>query len=406
MKLRLSDNKAGILAMFPFTKVLSFFKPRPTMAAPSLHFLDPDVIIKPAHFLYLFTSWAPKAPPNFLDDYRVVTFMLNNMPKPPEHEFIILETLDKECTSRLFILERTIHNEQRPTITADRPDTKLYQKAKKLATTALSTLTQGADPLSLMEEGPAHSSSSSVASLSIIDTLSLSATQSADMVSDSLHKSYNVPAIDQFLGENFVHRPQFAGQNVRYFKPNGLTLFEFVLLAQVVHEAYPTYSLLGEQCYFYAGLVYDATEKYFGVCPSEKADKSGDVVYHIDSHLSNKYGRWNGIKVNRTDPEMVLDVIEKYKKAHTQHIAEVILVFVQISITDCILHRWRRTLPVSQIWRRSAECKPSCRARYILSQWCSNYLLMPAAAWALFLDSSSLTTIFCELSPCWQIALF
>ena len=105
-----------------------------------------------------------------------------------------------------------------------------------------------------------------------------------------------------FLEENFIHSPRLCGQNVQYFKPNHLSLFELALLANVVHDLYPTYSLLGRQCYFYANLVYTAAKIHFGVCPcpSKNIDETQDMVYIIDSHwhLSNKFGRWKGLRKN------------------------------------------------------------------------------------------------------------
>jgi len=86
------------------------------------------------------------------------------------------------------------------------------------------------------------------------------------------------------------------GCNVQYFKPKKLTLLEFAVLAHVVHGAFPEYLHLSSQCYFYAGLVYAAAEKFAGVLALENADKSG-VVFNHGSHLSGLYGRWGGFKV-------------------------------------------------------------------------------------------------------------
>ena len=165
--------------------------------------------------------------------------------------------------------------------------------------------------------------------------MTLSATQSAEFVSDSLDKADNCPATDRFLGQNFVYDKRYASQNVQYFLPNHLTLFELAILAHVVHMEYPTYSLLGEDCYFYATLVYQVAKTYFGACPLVNADKTQDnLIYHIDSHLPARYGCWNGLMVKRVNTKFVSHVVAKYKKAHTEFIAQVILCsFKLLSLT-------------------------------------------------------------------------
>ena len=57
----------------------------------------------------------------------------------------------------------------------------------------------------------------------------LSLIQTSDLMSNSLEKSDNTLAVDRFLGQNYVHSPQYHGQIVGYFKPAQLTLFHLVL---------------------------------------------------------------------------------------------------------------------------------------------------------------------------------
>jgi len=101
---------------------------------------------------------------------------------------------------------------------------------------------------------------------------------------------------------------------MQYFLPNHLTLFELAILAHVVHKEFPTYLLLGEDCYFYAALVYQAAKIYFGARPVANPDKTqDDLIYHINKHLPIRYGRWNGLMVKRVNPRAVSNVVAKYK---------------------------------------------------------------------------------------------
>ena len=269
------------IMMFSLTRLLlSFFKPRPRMnhnsLEPASRLFNPIGMTATDIFLYNFSSWASLTMGPFnldsdfediLSQFEVQTIMHNKIPKSPEHEFLIIETLDRWGKTRLFILERTV-------IAVNRPGRDIFE------------------PMSDSDE---------------VD---------------------NSPALDRILGEKFVYSAKWRGQNVQYFKPNRLTLFELVLLAYVVDMLYPEYSQLGN--HFYASLVYAAVEKHFGVHPSKNADDSEtqEMVYIINSHLSNKFGRWKGDKslmVHRIEPQVVSDVINKYKEVYPQEITKVFL---------------------------------------------------------------------------------
>ena len=105
---------------------------------------------------------------------------------------------------------------------------------------------------------------------------------------------------------------------MRYIKPNRLSLYELALLANAVHDIHLTYELLQNQCYYFADIVFNAVEQHFGVC-AEDANKIQDGLVYVDgSCLSNKYGRWRGIMINKTRPEDVSLAIKAYKEARTE----------------------------------------------------------------------------------------
>ncbi len=60
---------------------------------------DPTNIFKTDIFLYLYTSRASRVsidPDLVLDRFEVVFIWLNKVHKPPQHEFLIIETRDRQ----------------------------------------------------------------------------------------------------------------------------------------------------------------------------------------------------------------------------------------------------------------------------------------------------------------------
>lgn len=305
--------------------------------------LDPICSQSVETFLYIITSWAGQTSEHekILDRFRVVCIMHNKNPTPPEHEYLIIETVDQEENDkvRFFILERTISNQQSAVCHAeddrDKKKKDTFEQFKRLATTAVSTLGSSEAHMASMEEGSASSERS------LKDEMSLAIIQSTDLVSDSINKTVKVPAVDRILGGSNIGSMKYHGQNVQYFKPKRLSLFELVLLAKVVHEKYPVYSLLYSQCFFYARLVYAAAESYAQVLTSENADKTQkDLVYIRGSHLSDKYGRWKGVKVFRMDPlaDEVQNVVCSFKENLRAEIYKVCNKHLNITSSN-ILHR-------------------------------------------------------------------
>lgn len=238
------------------------------------------------------------------------------MPNPPENEFLAIETVDQSNTTYRFILQRTV---LRPGVTPW-PDsspgppyrTSTVEKIKEfIASLAASIAVPYERHLPSTEEG---SSSSSSSPPTTFDSLS---------IGDSLDKSDDLPVADRFLGENYVHSAQCHGQIVRYFKPDHLTLFELVLLANVVHEMHPTSSILGER--FYVRLVYAALENYSCISASTSADASTDLVCNIDSI---EYDHRKGPMDNKIEEESVCKVITAHKNAYREHLAKVFFIYL------------------------------------------------------------------------------
>ena len=285
--------------MFPFIQAfISLFMPRPTMDDPASLLLDPAGILSTRIFHCLYKSWAVlnPNPDEVLTGLEVICIMHNKHHDYPEHDFLVVETKDRQRKTRLFILERNVSNQQDEAFIEP---AKRDEKIKEVATKAIS----GSDGsrLASIEEGSQSSISTT-----------LSSPQSADLVSDSLDKPPTTPADDRFLGESYASKPKWQGKNIRYIKPTRLSLYELALLANAVHKLHPTY-----ECY-YVDLVYNAVEQYFGVCAKDANENQGRLVYVDGSCLSNKYGRWRGAMINRTKPEDVSLAIKAYKEARTE----------------------------------------------------------------------------------------
>lgn len=255
-----------------------FHKPRDTMSDfNSWGAIVDRYLLQPvSHVLHYFTHAAKDSldPQTLVLDRLIIVWMwLNKDPDPPEHEFIVIETEDsQDKTRRLFIYDRTALSPQ-ATNRAHPNTTKDSDNSKRPATSNYGQLennerqgrfpflhSRSGSPLALMEEGLSTSTSTPTyppVSLPspkhpLIDTLSLGVTKSSQLVSDSLDKGdRKIDASDRILGESYIHRRRYGkGRNARQIKPNNLTMFDFVLLAKVVHDFAPMYTRLDKNCYW------------------------------------------------------------------------------------------------------------------------------------------------------------
>jgi hypothetical protein len=113
-------------------------------------------------------------------------------------------------------------------------------------------------------------------------------------VLDSLDKDgeRRFDALDRVLGEGSLIRPQYGiGQNTVKMKPDSLTFFELIFLAQTVHEFAPQYMTLEKNCYRFCTMVFNACKVLYSHY-SEDDDKP-------HWHYSEIFGRWKGLKINQ-----------------------------------------------------------------------------------------------------------
>jgi hypothetical protein len=239
------------------------------------------------------------------------------MTSPPEHEYLVIEIMDKKETKRLFILERTVGAPDLLDNVAGAPVHGLLHKIRLFMDSAITTLKS--DSSTSMEEG------SSV--LGTLDKMTLISVQSADLISECTNnENMHSPALDRILGEGYVFSKPWFGQNLRHFKPGKpFSLFKLLVLANSVHQLHLDYILFHGQCYFYAALLYS------------------DIQYNYGSRLSNendelleKFGRWNDFKVCNIDHDKdVVPLVKAFKEVYNREIVEVEKVssFFQIEVS-------------------------------------------------------------------------
>ena len=314
--------------MFFLTHLLSFFK-SPTMESLDLDpfdiLFDPNIVLKSKLFLLLFTNWASMSPEpeQRISRFKVLKITHNKLSRPPEHEFLVIEILDNHMgQTKLFILD---HTGSRQGLTTPDPSIDpapsadpsadsstdpvqsniIVERLKKFVSAIAALFSARSESLlTSMEDSEGSSSQLSLGAsmsdpLSIADKLSLYLTETADLVSDSLNISEELPAYDRFLGENFVRLPKWEGHIIQSLKPVNLSLFDLVILAHVTHETFPTYSYLKEQCYFFAALI-------FGTVWVQWGDES--------CMSSNQSGRYKGMKVKCVELLDISNVLSSYEK--------------------------------------------------------------------------------------------
>jgi hypothetical protein len=278
--------------------LFSLFKrpvPMSTIPEEASHIFNPTANLDPSLLVHLLLSWAKAdpQPTSILCDLRVISIMHSKMPQSPEHEYLVVNTEDRDKTSRTYILERTV-DPSLGTVPGEARVTGV--KAVKQLCASVTTSSSGSSDLASVEEGLAH-----------IDRVTMSTVQAANIVSDSildsLDKMNTYQAVDRFLGQGYVYARGWHGQNLRLLKPSRpLSLFQLAIIAKVVHNQFGTYDVLKESCYFHAGVIYSVVRRHFGSASPEQEDP--------------KSGRFLGFKVQAVNPEDVERVLGAFKEEY------------------------------------------------------------------------------------------
>jgi hypothetical protein len=132
---------------------------------------------------------------------------------------------------------------------------------------------------------------------------------------------------DHFIVGQHPKTSYGSGQVIRQFKPRNLAFFDLIVLASVVHDHKPRYSLLKNQCYWYSNLVYLVVEERYS-SKRETADYSIVDEFESsrispDSYLPDSAGQWNGFKVSDIPEDDVKVIEQKFEEERGSVISKV-----------------------------------------------------------------------------------
>ena len=125
------------------------------------------------------------------------------------------------------------------------------------------------------------------------------------------------------MGENFLSTMGLGmGHNAWSHKPEKLNLLELIVLVCVVHNERPLYSILGDQCYWFANLTLSALQLLFPSADpvsnnnSALKKKKTGVVFMPFSYLpgGKVAGRFRVVKVSAVEDFVLATVCDMFQK--------------------------------------------------------------------------------------------
>ena len=130
------------------------------------------------------------------------------------------------------------------------------------------------------------------------------------------------------------------GRCIRQFEPSSLSLFDLVLLSQVVHDYAPIYGLFDNQCYMFASVIFDSIVQIYSVphhhpdyssnsnatrhfsAPSQEvgAPENCNVVILPSPNGPDPAGRWSRLLI--VDPTVKTAIVQIVGSRYTIQRAE------------------------------------------------------------------------------------
>ena len=106
-----------------------------------------------------------------------------------------------------------------------------------------------------------------------------------------------------------VVRSQDLGKSIRQYEPDGLSLFDVVMLSHVVHKLAPTYALFESQCYWFANVIFEVIVSLFPSRSKSETPAPGSppTLRLPNDSLPKEAGQWCGVLIN--DPHIVEAVV-------------------------------------------------------------------------------------------------
>ena len=327
---------------------------RPTMASdPALQLVDHSLTYDTNTYLSKLISLAIVSPDYkaVLNRFVVLSMTLTKTSSSPQHEFLVLSLMDTDNSGSkpyLMFLERT-KSEKRPNPISDfvnHPDNaavlaSIIDTLKELPSNCLSSVSSTSDSEDESSPDPSDSpptdpllgATPSHTSLlrNLIDSGTLVSVSAIHVSAESAGKFKFAYAQDQFTGGNDVQASgSVLGQVVWQIQPQSLSLFRVVILADVVHNYAPLYSLFRRQCYWFAFIICAVILRTC-ICSSignPNLRTHDDIRIPPNSYLPNLAGRWMGILVRGVEEAVLKIIVERYHARHDEKLDEVRCIFL------------------------------------------------------------------------------
>jgi len=271
------------------------------------HLLKPSHITSPDAMLFYYTQsiiCSQDPVPQAVNRVMVELGTVSKNILPPQHEFVIFNVKDSKNVfpNRKIITECTVNDMPKLPIEGEASRSNDEEPDSKL-------------DMSLIKAFFEHPKSK----------------QFLKVIQQNICTKVNTPAEDHFLEENFLSTKGLGmGHNVWSHKPDHLNLLMLILLVCVVHEEHPLYSILGDQCYWFAHIILTALQLLFS--------SSNPVSNNNKSHLKKKTGvvfmpfyylpggkvagRFWGVKVSAVEDFVLATVCDLFRKRYDEEMAK------------------------------------------------------------------------------------
>jgi hypothetical protein len=326
-------------------QILSIFSSHTMSSDPFVQFFTSPASMTTTTFLnhfkniILLSESAPHHHDGVLNHFMVRTISLNkHTATTSQHEFLSINVYDTRSTkSHLVFLEQTMSSSALPSDSdsATAATTKPYHQVMRSFLRSLASspsgLMQADQEVEAITLLPTTQSSDSLDSFtpsptpSFKDAASLASAQVMCKSWDSL--SGRKVAGDQFVMGQHPSQLYGGGQIMRQLRPDNLTFFQLITLAETVHNYDPLYTLFKRQCYWYANTIYrviEQTHTFSERMSHEPEDpESSDLRIPPDIYLPPSAGRWRGLLVMAVSQVLVMEVRKKFEECFSESLVQI-----------------------------------------------------------------------------------
>jgi len=285
----------------------------------------------------MYILHSPEDPNDSIRRFSIKTITLNKDDSPSMHEYLSLEILDSsDLKTYLFFLERmpsslldplsyfTDHADSyriRDAIVdglADMPNDSTEDMPND-STEDIPLL-----PRSISSELPPPSPVAPRSFTQMIDSATLASAHSINSSSSILTRRFR--ATDQFLIGHGSKESHGRGRIIRQLEPQGLSLFDLIILAKVVHDEDPIYSLLHRQCYWFSNVIFQVIKRNFP-CKVIESEGSDEIYWSVrippNQYLPDEAGRWRGLRISKITETITQIMTEKFNACRVEDLRKV-----------------------------------------------------------------------------------